>query len=68
MKYPSLTPFVHVDDVASAHIFLLEYSKAKGRYVCSSVEVTPDELFKFLSTRYPEYQIPDAEWVPVTLL
>lgn len=61
MKYPSLTPFVHVDDVASAHIFLLENSKAQGRYICSAVEVTPDELFKFLSARYPEYRIPNVE-------
>ncbi|PHT49064.1 hypothetical protein CQW23_13272 [Capsicum baccatum] len=61
MKYPSLTPFVHVDDVASAHIFLLENSKAQGRYICSAVEVTPDELFKFLSARYPEYRIPNVD-------
>nr|GMD62060.1 vestitone reductase [Ipomoea batatas] len=30
MKYPSLTPFVHVDDAASAHIFLMEHPNAKG--------------------------------------
>lgn len=50
--------FVHVDDVVSAHIFLLEYPNAKGRYICSAVEKTMDELYKFLSARYPEYQIP----------
>ncbi|XP_069154262.1 vestitone reductase isoform X2 [Solanum lycopersicum] len=61
MKYPSLTPFVHVDDVANAHILLLENSKAKGRYICSAVEVTPDELFDFLSARYPEYRIPNVD-------
>lgn len=61
MKYPSLTPFVHVDDVANAHIFLLENGKAKGRYICSAVEVTPDELANFLSARYPEYRIPNVD-------
>ncbi|CAK9186520.1 unnamed protein product [Ilex paraguariensis] len=57
---PSSVPMVHVDDVASAHIFLLEYPSAKGRYICSRVEITIDKMAEFLSSRYPEYQIPDA--------
>lgn len=35
--------FVHVDDLASAHIFLMEctYSaQATGRYICSSADTT----------------------------
>ncbi|KAL7591639.1 hypothetical protein Lser_V15G31743 [Lactuca serriola] len=51
------TPFVHIDDVARAHIHLLEYPKAKGRYICSKVAVTIDELYKILSERYPEYKM-----------
>lgn len=54
-------PFVHVDDVARAHIFLLECPKVKGRYICSCVDVTPDELSQFLRARYPQYQIPKFE-------
>ncbi|CAI9292252.1 unnamed protein product [Lactuca saligna] len=51
------TPFVHIDDVARAHIHLLEYPKAKGRYICSKVAVTIDEFYKILSERYPEYKM-----------
>ncbi|CAK9186522.1 unnamed protein product [Ilex paraguariensis] len=54
-------PMVHVEDVASAHIFLLEYPKAKGRYICSAVEITMDKMVEFLSSRYPEYQLPTVD-------
>ncbi|KAH0722332.1 hypothetical protein KY290_005012 [Solanum tuberosum] len=57
MSYPPYVPFVHVDDVTNAHIFLLEkYSNAKGRYICSAVEITREKLAEFLLTRYPEFQ------------
>ncbi|KAG8363389.1 hypothetical protein BUALT_Bualt19G0017300 [Buddleja alternifolia] len=56
-NYMSFTELVHVDDVASAHIFLLEHPEAEGRYICSAVETTPEKLSEFLSSRYPEYQI-----------
>jgi nucleoside-diphosphate-sugar epimerase len=52
---------VHVDDVARAHIFLLEYPEAKGRYICTSVEMTMDEMSEFLAARYPEYPIPTPD-------
>ncbi|KAL5796357.1 hypothetical protein ACOSQ2_001177 [Xanthoceras sorbifolium] len=52
---------VHVDDVASAHIFLLEYPEAKGRYNCSSHTITIQQMSKFLSAKYPEYPIPTAD-------
>ncbi|CAK9154513.1 unnamed protein product [Ilex paraguariensis] len=55
------TSLVHVDDVASAHIFLLEYPNAKGRYICSAVDITIHEMAEFLSSRYPEYQMPTVE-------
>ncbi|XP_049402328.1 vestitone reductase-like [Solanum stenotomum] len=58
-------PFVHVDDVARAHIFLLECLKVKGRYVCSCVDLTPDELSQFLRARYPQYQIPTFDCLKV---
>ncbi|KAI6706641.1 hypothetical protein NL676_009603 [Syzygium grande] len=52
---------VHVDDVARAHIFLFEHPDAKGRYICSSATMTIEEMSKFLSERYPEFQIPSPE-------
>lgn len=57
VQYFNINPFVHIDDVASAHIFLFEYPEARGRYICSAVEITMDELYEFLSTRYPELKI-----------
>ncbi|KAM7508751.1 hypothetical protein LguiA_019204 [Lonicera macranthoides] len=52
---------VHVDDLASAHIFLLECPEAKGRYICSSHEITIHKLAEFLSAKYPQFQIPNSE-------
>ncbi|KAK6162494.1 hypothetical protein DH2020_002335 [Rehmannia glutinosa] len=60
-KFFVSTSFVHVDDVARAHTHLFEYPQAKGRYICSAVEVTIDKLSEFLLARYPEYQIPPAD-------
>ncbi|KAF8028408.1 hypothetical protein BT93_E1117 [Corymbia citriodora subsp. variegata] len=62
-EYPFLlkVSFVHVDDLARAHIFLFEHPDAKGRYNCSSVTMTIEEMSKFLSERYPEFQIPSPE-------
>ena len=56
------TEFVHVDDVARAHIHLFECpNAAKGRYICSKSGLTIEELYKFLSARYPEYKMPNLE-------
>ncbi|XWS32330.1 hypothetical protein CRYUN_Cryun23aG0150400 [Craigia yunnanensis] len=48
---------VHVDDVADAYIFLLEHSDAKGRYICSSVNISVHAMFEYLSTNYPEFEM-----------
>lgn len=56
MCYPPNIPFVHVDDVTNAHIFLLENPNARGRYICSAVEITGEKLAEFLSTPYPEFR------------
>lgn len=60
-KYHDNTPFVHTDDVASAHIFLFEHPEAKGRYICSALGIGVDQLFELVSKRYPEFRIPSAE-------
>lgn len=51
-------PMVHTDDLARAHIFLMQYPEAKGRYICSAIDITRENLAEFLSARYkPEFQI-----------
>ncbi|WRX10663.1 NAD-dependent epimerase/dehydratase - like 5 [Theobroma cacao] len=55
------TSMVHVDDVARAHIFLLEYPDAKGRYNCSSDTISLQKLAEILSAKYPEFPIPTAD-------
>ncbi|KAM7261286.1 hypothetical protein ACFE04_026761 [Oxalis oulophora] len=54
-------PMVHVDDVARAHIFLMQHPDVKGRYICSFDTVTLDGMVEFLSTRYPEYPVLKAD-------
>ncbi|XP_061998481.1 vestitone reductase-like isoform X3 [Rosa rugosa] len=63
-EYPFLINLsvVHVDDVARAHIFLFEHHDAKGRYNCSSNVITIEEMAKFLSAKFPEFQIPSADF------
>ncbi|CAN4125826.1 unnamed protein product [Withania somnifera] len=61
LEQQNLISFVHVHDVVNAHIFLFEHPNAKGRYICFSAEATIHQLSKFLSIRYPEYQIPIIE-------
>ncbi|MCI02260.1 dihydroflavonol-4-reductase [Trifolium medium] len=48
---------VHVDDVARAHIYLLENPVPGGRYNCSPFIVSIEEMSQLLSAKYPEYQI-----------
>ena len=55
------TNLVHVDDLARAHIFLLEHHDVKGRYNCSSDVVTLESMAELLSAKYPEFHIPSKE-------
>lgn len=52
---------VHVDDVARAHIFLLEHPNPRGRYNCSPFIATVEEIAELLSAKYPKFQIPTLE-------
>ncbi|KAJ9680794.1 hypothetical protein PVL29_019955 [Vitis rotundifolia] len=60
-QYLKNTSMVHVDDVASAFIFLLEYPNAKGRHICSSDIITLNEMSELLSAKYPQLPIPTIE-------
>ncbi|XP_052194340.1 vestitone reductase-like [Diospyros lotus] len=57
----SKVQMVHVDDVVKAHIFLFECPDAKGRFICSRITITIDQMAEFLSGRYPEYLIPTPD-------
>ncbi|XP_058072917.1 anthocyanidin reductase ((2S)-flavan-3-ol-forming)-like isoform X2 [Magnolia sinica] len=48
---------VHVEDVCRAHIFVAENESASGRYICCAVNTCVPELAKFLSERYPPYNV-----------
>lgn len=61
LKYYSDFEFVHVDDLSRAYIYLFEHPEAKGRYICSGLNVTVEKLCEFLSSRYPQYQLPPPE-------
>jgi len=50
---------VHIEDLCSAHIFLMEYPSAKGRYICSSEALSLHEMGDFCSKRYPQFSRPD---------
>nr|ABN08331.1 NAD-dependent epimerase/dehydratase [Medicago truncatula] len=54
-------PMVHVDDIARAHIFLLEHPNPKGRYNCSPFMANIEEIAQHISSKYPEIHIPTLE-------
>eukprot|EP00253_Pinus_taeda_P027024 PITA_27024 len=49
---------VHVDDVCSAQIFLMDNPSAVGRHICCSVNSPIPQLAHYLSKRYPQYNVP----------
>lgn len=56
-EFSGNTSFFHIDDVATAHIFLFEYPNARGRYICSGADITLEDFPKFLGERYPGYKV-----------
>ncbi|KAK4772129.1 hypothetical protein SAY86_013904 [Trapa natans] len=57
-KWHGRMGYVHIDDVALAHILVYEHEKAKGRYLLSSTVMDNNELVGFLLARYPSLPIP----------
>nr|WGG89121.1 dihydroflavonol 4-reductase [Carthamus tinctorius] len=49
--------------VIPTYIHLFELPNAEGRYICSKIGFTIEELYNFLSARYPEYKIPNIEFL-----
>lgn len=50
---------VHIEDLCSALIFLMEHPSGKGRYICSSEALSLQEMGDFCRKRYPQFSRPD---------
>ncbi|PIA48903.1 hypothetical protein AQUCO_01300059v1 [Aquilegia coerulea] len=50
--------YVHIDDVASAQIFLFECPKSEGRHLCCKFDVTIQEVAKLLSIKWSKHLLP----------
>ncbi|KAL5730556.1 hypothetical protein ACHQM5_003362 [Ranunculus cassubicifolius] len=48
---------VHIEDISNAHIFLMEKSAAKGRYICTAHSCTMSQLVECLALAYPCFDI-----------
>lgn len=53
-----LRVIVDVRDVAEALILAYEKAEAEGRYICTSYEMTVQDLVYKLKTLYPNYNYP----------
>ncbi|KAK2986491.1 hypothetical protein RJ640_021366 [Escallonia rubra] len=54
----SVQAYVHVRDVALAHILLFETPSASGRYLCAESVLHRGEVVEILAKFFPEYPIP----------
>nr|GMD30606.1 cinnamoyl-CoA reductase 1-like [Ipomoea batatas] len=54
----SVQAYVHVKDVALAHILLFETPSALGRYICAENVLHRGEVVEILAKFFPEYPIP----------
>ena len=50
--------YVHVRDVALAHILVFETPSASGRYICAERMLHRGEVVEILAKFFPEYPIP----------
>ncbi|KAG5618657.1 hypothetical protein H5410_018481 [Solanum commersonii] len=54
----SIQAYVHVKDVALAHILLYEAPSASGRYICAESVLHRSDVVEILAKFFPEYPIP----------
>ncbi|XP_006341347.1 cinnamoyl CoA reductase isoform X1 [Solanum tuberosum] len=54
----STQAYVHVKDVALAHILLYEAPSASGRYICAESVLHRGDVVEILAKFFPEYPIP----------
>ena len=50
--------YVHVREVALAHLLVYETPSASGRYICSESSLHRGDLVAILAKYFPEYPIP----------
>uniref|UniRef100_A0A2N9IEH3 cinnamoyl-CoA reductase n=1 Tax=Fagus sylvatica TaxID=28930 RepID=A0A2N9IEH3_FAGSY len=55
----SVQAYVHVRDVALAHILVFETPSASGRYLCAESVLHRGEVVEILAKFFPEYPIPN---------
>ncbi|KAI3453806.1 hypothetical protein Pfo_010469 [Paulownia fortunei] len=53
-------PIVHIDDVCEAHIFCVEKTSLKGRFLCAAESPTMEEMANCYQEIHPEFQIPEG--------
>ncbi|KAK4765412.1 hypothetical protein SAY86_026502 [Trapa natans] len=54
----SVQAYVHVKDVARAHLLVFETPSASGRYICAESMLHRGEVVEILAKLFPEYPIP----------
>ena len=54
----SVQAYVHVRDVALAHILVYETPSASGRYLCAEDVLHRGEVCEILAKFFPEYPVP----------
>eukprot|EP00268_Persea_americana_P034250 TRINITY_DN3391_c0_g1_i3.p1 TRINITY_DN3391_c0_g1~~TRINITY_DN3391_c0_g1_i3.p1 ORF type:complete len:200 (+),score=26.98 TRINITY_DN3391_c0_g1_i3:884-1483(+) len=54
----SIQGYVHVKDVAMAHVLVFENPSASGRYLCTESVLHRGDVVQILSKLFPEYPIP----------
>jgi anthocyanidin reductase len=50
-------PLVHIDDLCRAELFVAEEAAGAGRYNCCSHSTTVVDLARFLTQKYPQYDV-----------
>ncbi|KAF3947299.1 hypothetical protein CMV_026547 [Castanea mollissima] len=52
---------VHIEDLCSAHMFLMEHAKAEGRYICCAQNCEMSKLVELLAEEYSSSHIRSVE-------
>lgn len=52
---------VHIEDICSAHMFLMEHAKAEGRYICCAQNCKMPKLVELLAEEYSSSHIRSVE-------
>ncbi|XP_072982308.1 cinnamoyl-CoA reductase 1-like isoform X2 [Typha latifolia] len=57
--------YVHVRDVAEAHVRVYESPAASGRYLCAESVLHREDVVRILGKLFPEYPVPTKVWLVV---